>query len=143
MYCCICLVAAGSSSLQCFLILDIFHLITAYSLHTRKRSRFGQRHGLQRLNLTSYFYKNICRKMIYLYFYESIFQDKYIHMVFVFLKLNNLKVIHDLYFQCLTQILSKTTFFSSMDGVFVKNMVCKSREQRALNLAADLLIQPY
>ena len=81
--------------------------------------------------------------MIYLYFYESIFQDKYIHMVFVFLKLNNLKVIHDLYFQCLTKILSKTTFFSSMDGVFVKNMVCKSREQRALNLAADLLIQPY
>ena len=62
---------------------------------------------------------------------------------FCILKLNNLKVIHDLYFQCLTQILSKTTFFSSMDGVFVKNMVCKSREQRALNLAADLLIQPY
>ena len=30
------------------------------------------------------------------------------------LKLNKIKIIHDLYFQCLTQTLSKTTFFSSM-----------------------------
>src|SRR6185437_6705951 len=36
---------------------------------------------------------------------------------FCTLKLNNLKVIHDLYFQCLTQILSKTTFFTSLEGV--------------------------
>ena len=36
---------------------------------------------------------------------------------FHFFKLNYLKVIHDLYSQCLTQILSKTTFFSSMEGV--------------------------
>ena len=34
---------------------------------------------------------------------------------FHFFKLNNLKVIHDLYSQCLTQTLSKTTFFSSME----------------------------
>ena len=55
-----------------------------YSLHTWKECRFGQRHGLQNLTLTSYFYKNIYHKMIYLYFYESIFQDKSIHIVFVF-----------------------------------------------------------
>jgi len=36
-------------------------------------------------NLTSYFYKkNIYHKVIYLYFYEIIFQEKSIHMVFVF-----------------------------------------------------------
>ena len=34
------------------------------------------------------------------------------------MKLNNLKVIHDLCSQYLTQILSKTTLFSSMEGVF-------------------------
>ena len=43
-----------------------------YSLHTRKECRFGQRHGLQSLTLTSYFYKNIYRKFIYLYIYEYI-----------------------------------------------------------------------
>ena len=36
---------------------------------------------------------------------------------FCILKLKNLKVIHDLYSQCLTQTLSKTIFFSSMEGV--------------------------
>ena len=55
-----------------------------YSLYTRKENRFEHRHGLQNLILTSYFYKNIYRKVIYLYFYESVFQDKFIHMVFVF-----------------------------------------------------------
>ena len=49
-----------------------------------KRSRFEQQHVLQSLTLTSYFYKNIYRKVIYLYFYESIFQNKSIHMIFVF-----------------------------------------------------------
>jgi hypothetical protein len=29
----------------------------------------------------------------------------------------NFKVIHDLYSQCLTQILSKTTSFTDMEGV--------------------------
>ena len=33
-------------------------------------------------------------------------------------KFNNLKVIHDLYSQCLTQILSKTTSFSNLEGVY-------------------------
>jgi hypothetical protein len=32
-------------------------------------------------------------------------------------KLNNLKVIHDLHSQCLTEILSKTTWFMGMEGV--------------------------
>ena len=32
-------------------------------------------------------------------------------------KLNNLKVIHDLYSQCLTQALSKTNLFFSTEGV--------------------------
>jgi len=79
---------------QCF---AVFHVTNAdgyidqillgikdYSLHTQKECRFGQRHGLQNLTLTSYFYKNIDRKVIYLYFYESIFQDKSIHTIFVF-----------------------------------------------------------
>ena len=38
---------------------------------------------------------------------------------FCILKLNSLKVIHDLYSQCLTQTLFKTTFFSSMDEVYI------------------------
>jgi hypothetical protein len=36
-------------------------------------------------------------------------------------KLNNLKVIHDLYSQCLTQTLSKTTSFTSLEGVLPKH----------------------
>ena len=36
---------------------------------------------------------------------------------FHFFKLNNLKVIHDLYSQYLTQILSKTSYKSYMEGV--------------------------
>ena len=34
--------------------------------------------------MTSYFYKNIYRKVIYLYFYKYILQDKSIHMVLYF-----------------------------------------------------------
>jgi len=56
-----------------------------YSLHTWKDYGFGQLHSLQSLTLTSYFYKNIYHKVIYLYFYESIFQGKSIHMIFIFL----------------------------------------------------------
>jgi len=58
--------------------------IIKYSLQVGKRSRFGQRYGLQSITLSSYFYKNIYGKMIYVYLYESIFQDKSIHMVFTF-----------------------------------------------------------
>jgi len=57
----------------------------SYSLHTRKESRLEQRHGFQSLTLTLYFYKNIYQKLIYEYFYESIFKDKFIHMIFTFL----------------------------------------------------------
>ena len=39
--------------------------------------------------------------MIYVYFYESIFQDKIYLYNFYICKLNNLKVIDDLYSQCL------------------------------------------
>ena len=39
-------------------------------------SRLGQRHSLQSLTLTFYFYKNIYQEVVYVYFYESIFQDK-------------------------------------------------------------------
>jgi hypothetical protein len=53
-------------------------------LHVGKRSRFRQRHGLQSITLTLFFYKNIYLKVIYVYFYESIFQDKSIHIVFTF-----------------------------------------------------------
>jgi hypothetical protein len=35
-------------------------------------------------------------------------------------KLNNLKVINDLYSQCLTQDMSKTTWITSMEGVWNK-----------------------
>jgi hypothetical protein len=47
--------------------------------------------------------------MIYVYFYKSIFQDKIYSKNFHICKLNNLKIIADLYSQYLTQILSKTT----------------------------------
>ena len=36
-------------------------------------------------------------------------------MFFIFFKLNNLKVIHDLYSKCLTQNLFKTIFFIDME----------------------------
>jgi hypothetical protein len=42
---------------------------------------------------------------MYVYFYESIFEARYIHIVFTFFKFNNLKV-NDLYSQGLTQNLS-------------------------------------
>jgi hypothetical protein len=48
-----------------------------------------------------------------MYFYESMLQEKSISIVSRDVcKLNDLKVIHDLYSQCLTQILSKTTSFN-------------------------------
>jgi hypothetical protein len=59
-------------------------LLLAYSFRTRKGSRFGQWHGLQITTLTSCFYKNIYWKVIYVYSYESIFQDKSIHISFTF-----------------------------------------------------------
>jgi hypothetical protein len=59
-------------------------------------------------------------------FCESILQNISIDVIFVFLKLNNLKVIHDLCSQCLSEILSETTCFMSMEGVSI-HKVCQSR----------------
>ena len=55
--------------------------------------------------------------MGYVYFYESIFSKQIYSYGFHIFKFNNLKVIHDLYSQCLTQTLSKTTFFMGTEGV--------------------------
>jgi hypothetical protein len=63
-------------------------------------------------------YKNLYWKVIYVYSYESNFQDKSILYDFHIFKLNNLKVIHDLYSQCLTQTLSKTTSNREPEGVY-------------------------
>jgi hypothetical protein len=82
-----------------------------------KRSRFGHRHGLQSITLTSYFYKNIYWRVIYVYFLWKYFSRQIYSYGFHIFKLNTLKVIHDLYSQCLTQTLSKTTSFTNMEGV--------------------------
>ena len=55
-----------------------------YSLRIGNGSRLRQRHGLQNTTLTSYFSKKIYRKVIYANFYESIFQDQSIHIIFTF-----------------------------------------------------------
>ena len=61
-----------------------FNSVQMYSLWAGKRSRLGQQHGLQNIILTPCYYKNIYRKVRYVYFYESIFQDKSIHIIFTF-----------------------------------------------------------
>ena len=43
-----------------------------YCLHTRKQCHFGQRHGLQSLILTSYFYKIFIAKL-YIYTFLKVF----------------------------------------------------------------------
>jgi hypothetical protein len=60
-----------------------------YSLLFGKRSRLGQRYGLQNTSLTSIFYKNIYWKVIYVYFYENGFQNEYIDMIFTILNSMN------------------------------------------------------
>ena len=50
----------------------------------------------------------------------KVFLRKIYSYNFHFFKFNNLKVIHDLYSQCLAQILSKTTSKSYMEGVLRK-----------------------
>jgi len=47
-------------------------------------SHFGQWHVLQNTTLIFRFYKNIYQNVIYVYFYENIFQDKSIHIIFIF-----------------------------------------------------------
>jgi hypothetical protein len=58
--------------------------INIYSLRFRIRGRLGLQHGHQSTTLTSLFYKNIYWKVIYVYSYESNFQDKSIYMIFTF-----------------------------------------------------------
>ena len=52
-----------------------------YSLYTYKENRLRQRNNVQSLTLTSCFYKKNYQKIVYVYFY---FQDKFIHMIFIF-----------------------------------------------------------
>jgi hypothetical protein len=58
------------------------HAFHALRFHIRRR--LGQRHGHQSTTLTSLFYKNFYRKVIYVYSYGSNFQDKFIDMIFTF-----------------------------------------------------------
>ena len=53
----------------------------------------------------------------YIYILWKYFSRQIYSYNFCILKLNNLKIIHDLCSQYLTQTLFKTTFFSSMEGV--------------------------
>jgi hypothetical protein len=50
-------------------------------------------------------------------FYKSNFQENSIYVIFHISKLNDLKVIYDLYFLCLTQTLSETISNTKSDGV--------------------------
>jgi hypothetical protein len=90
-----------------------------YSLRFHIRSRLGQRYGYQSTTLTSLFYKNLYWRITYVYYYQTTFQDKSIYMIFHIFKLNDLKVIHDLCSQCLTQTLSKTISNREPEGVGV------------------------
>ena len=67
--------------------------VKLYSLHVDKRSLLGQGHGLQNITLTLCYYKNIYRKVRYVYFYENIFQDKSIHIIFTFANSTILKLL--------------------------------------------------
>jgi 5-methylcytosine-specific restriction endonuclease McrA len=64
--------------------LPLSHRVYMYSLRFHIRSRLVQRHGHQSTTLTSLFYKNLYWKVIYVYSYESNFQDKSIYMIFTF-----------------------------------------------------------
>ena len=66
--------------------------------------------------LTSYFYKKFIKKW-YKYIFIKVFSRQIYSYGFHIFKLNDLKVIHNLYCQCLTQTLSKTTCFMGMEGV--------------------------
>jgi hypothetical protein len=91
--------------------------------------RFGKKKSLKtatrppKHNFDFSFYQNIYWKVIYVYFYKNGFQNKYIDMIFHIFKLNDLKVIHLLYSQCLTKILSKTISFTKLEGVVSLNYI--------------------
>jgi hypothetical protein len=75
-----------------------------YSLRIGFRCRLGQRHGLQN---TWYMYT----------FMKVFFKTNLFSYNFHICKLNNLKIIYDLYYQSLTQTLFKTISKSYMEGV--------------------------
>jgi len=52
-----------------------------------------------------------------MYIFIKVFFKINLFIYFHIFKLNNLKVIHDLYSQCLTQTLSKTIFFVGIEGI--------------------------
>ena len=54
-----------------------------------------------------------------MYIFMKVFLRQIYSYNFHFFKPNNLKVIHDLYSQCLTQILSKTSSKFYMEGVVI------------------------
>jgi len=54
-----------------------------------------------------------------MYMFMKIFLRQIYSYGFYIFKLNNLKVIHDLYSQYLIQTLSKTTSFTNLEGVLL------------------------
>jgi hypothetical protein len=88
-----------------FLYIEMF--TRKYSSRFTIRSRLWQR---QSTTLTSIFYKNIYCKVIYVYSYESNFQDKNYLYDFHIFKLNDLKIIYDLYSQCLNSNIIQNDF---------------------------------
>jgi hypothetical protein len=116
--------ATSRAALYCmFLHLDMLKYVvkTTYSLCIGFRSRLGQRHGLQNTTLTSYFYKKYLWKSdICILLLKYLSRQIYSYNFYI-CKLNNLKVIDDLYSQCLTQTLSKTTSKTDTEGVLCRN----------------------
>jgi hypothetical protein len=88
-----------------------------FLLRFGKWSRLGQWHVLKNTTLTSYFYKkyllktNICSIFLWKYFARQSYSCSF-HIS----KLNDLKVTNDLYSQCLTKTLFKTTSFTKLKG---------------------------
>ena len=94
--------------------------VKRYSLRTHKTWRLGQRHGLQNTILTACYYKNIYEKVVYIFLWKYFSRQIYSYNFYI-CKLNNLKVIDDLYSQYLTQTLSKTSSFIGTEGVHSKH----------------------
>jgi len=66
-------------------------------LHVHKESRLRQRHS-PKLNFDFlYFYKNIYKKVVYIYIWKYFPKQTYLYGFYIS-KLNKSKVSHDLYF---------------------------------------------
>jgi len=78
-----------------------------------------QRHGLRSVILISYFYKKYLLKSDVCIFLWKYFSTQIYSYDFHIFKHNNLKVIHDLYSQCLILALSKMIYFRNLVGVVV------------------------